>query len=233
MATTSYGELLHDVQQRAHQLETQLLISASVSIALFGIIGGLWGAGSIVWNYANKSLAFTFLIILSLPVFSSALARPFVVPTPNHGSGTRSKAIGLELDEYCVRSTATWNRLKKWILVLIWIGLLFNVVVLAGALSEDSDAVALWIVWVFVAFLLGVLSYIVGRAIRLASGKFNREQTCHLRSGVLIDLDGYKPRSCCLSQGAAALQSASSSMQSAEDVSSSTAEDQPTKPSKA
>ena len=44
MTATSYGELLHDVQQRARQLDTQLLTSATVSVALFGIIGGPWGS---------------------------------------------------------------------------------------------------------------------------------------------------------------------------------------------
>ena len=107
MTATSYGELLHDVQQRARQLDTQLLTSATVSVALFGIIGGPWGAEGTIRNGASESLAVTFLIILSLSVFPSVLARPFVVPAPNHDSGTRSKAIGLELDENCVRSTAT------------------------------------------------------------------------------------------------------------------------------
>ena len=112
-------------------------------------------------------------------------------------------------------------------LALIWMGLSFNVAVLAGVLSEDSGAGASWVEWALVAFLFVVLLFVVGRAIQLAKGKFDRGQTCLLRSGVLIDLDGYRPRSCCQSHCEAALQSASSSMQSAEEVSSSTAEDQP------
>ena len=200
MTSASWESLLRDAQSRAQQLEKLHLTIAAFGVTVFTLAGSPILEGEVMTRDARWILVSVYLFALGSVVLLNWVARPFVVPAPDHDEPISYSGTDISLIEYCVKNTIDWNRVKRWTLASMSLAVASLIALIGDAETTGSsnNSTPAIFAYVFAAIVVATSLVAGAKAVKLIYCARKQNQTDLLRRRVLIDVDGYRPLDICV-----------------------------------
>ena len=189
--------MLAQAQKRGEHLDQLTSRYASLILALTGLGFALWRWKPELVNTGWMTVTLVIWGSALLLVLLSPLARAHLVP--GCVSSTTCCEVKLEFDvvRYCIGNTLRWNRTGKWRCAALLLGFVASLSTMTLAFSDSAGITAWLLVCSAIVLYAGAWLATLMRSISAVGGGDAIAQERYLRSGVVVDLDGYRPRDTC------------------------------------